>query len=707
MRFTTRAGKRAAHTQVGAVFADGVGKGKTWEALAGTAELLLARGKLTRQGGRRQRKVRLPRHILILVPPGLVSKWRDELGSEEKGVRQYLSAWARRKRAAFVQRTFERIVDIQTRAQLVGGKVRTTKKWTRKDLAPGVYIVNVNLIAAGPGRIHGNHRARRLFTTHWDTVIVDEAHHRSALEALKHLDGVRRRKSPSPLLLLSATPFQLSLSDMRHLFDHVVASQEAESVGAQLLRCPTLEGFLQRVADACRKSDAAMPSARERRDAERLLSKLVARSKTGRGRRCYFSLAADGTPEPIPSPWAWTDAQFDSVRPSTIKASPEFLNHYLEMRLALAERAAEDFFAPGALRQFLSTFEQFAASKAGRLLELAIPKGQHPKLAALRAWFERTLSADIDSMLDAECDLGLPRKTIVFLFHRSATQHVLEETLADVAAAVFTQQIGDREAFVRRSKETLKQLAKLVRAKADDVQGKGTRRLHHAALANRLDDLAKKVAAHPHLVAMLGNPRRAYADRVRAHVKKTLDAYAREVKKFQSVDDDDEYSISARKRALRLAGERIRDLFSSEIVAGYTGGDADRDGNADRFRSPLFPWLLIASNVGAEGIDLQTYTRHLVHYELEWNPAKLEQREGRGDRTGRVLHGALRVYFPLVASTYEERILHQLVVRMRWHGVLLGKSSADLAKDDGATAYRKVATTDLRRLQLDLTPRSS
>jgi superfamily II DNA/RNA helicase len=115
----------------------------------------------------------------------------------------------------------------------------------------------------------------------------------------------------------------------------------------------------------------------------------------------------------------------------------------------------------------------------------------------------------------------------------------------------------------------------------------------------------------------------------------------------------------------------------------------------ERFRGAWFPWALVASNVGAEGIDLQTYTSHLVHYEIEWNPARMEQREGRGDRLGRRLRSRLKVYFPLVAKSYEERMLHQLVARMRWHGVLLGKAGVDLVHDDGRRIYRPTDASEL------------
>ena len=154
----------------------------------------------------------------------------------------------------------------------------------------------------------------------------------------------------------------------------------------------------------------------------------------------------------------------------------------------------------------------------------------------------------------------------------------------------------------------------------------------------------------------------------------------------------------------------ITRAFNKTLVEPFTGIERDRTGTSSRFCSPWLPWVLVASHVAEEGIDLQTYTRHIVHYEVEWNPARMEQREGRGDRRGRLFNRRntkepLDVYFPLVGQTYEERILHQLVMRMRWHGVLLGKGAVELADDEGERHYRSVSGKNLRAMQLDLSPR--
>ena len=58
-------------------------------------------------------------------------------------------------------------------------------------------------------------------------------------------------------------------------------------------------------------------------------------------------------------------------------------------------------------------------------------------------------------------------------------------------------------------------------------------------------------------------------------------------------------------------------------------------------RASRLPHVLISTEVAAEGLDLQG-ARRIIHYDLPWNPARLEQREGRARRLGSV-HDAVQV----------------------------------------------------------------
>ncbi len=63
--------------------------------------------------------------------------------------------------------------------------------------------------------------------------------------------------------------------------------------------------------------------------------------------------------------------------------------------------------------------------------------------------------------------------------------------------------------------------------------------------------------------------------------------------------------------------------------------------------------ILLATDAASEGIDLQNYCSKLIHYEIPWNPNRLEQRNGRIDRHGQKADQVLVYHF--VAEGYKQR----------------------------------------------------
>ena len=109
-----------------------------------------------------------------------------------------------------------------------------------------------------------------------------------------------------------------------------------------------------------------------------------------------------------------------------------------------------------------------------------------------------------------------------------------------------------------------------------------------------------------------------------------------------------------------------------EVVARVTGSvpSSERDRLFMGFNSPLVPEVLVVTTVGQEGIDLHRECHHVVHHDLPWNPATLEQRTGRVDRIGSKTErlrangngdSSLDVAVPYIAGTYDEhrfRVVH-------------------------------------------------
>ena len=85
--------------------------------------------------------------------------------------------------------------------------------------------------------------------------------------------------------------------------------------------------------------------------------------------------------------------------------------------------------------------------------------------------------------------------------------------------------------------------------------------------------------------------------------------------------------------------------------------------------------VLIATDVAAEGLNLQETCRLVVHVELPWSPARLEQRNGRVDRLGQ--RRRVHVWRLLGDPLHEARVVAALVgrlARMRAAGFDVGAS---------------------------------
>ena len=104
------------------------------------------------------------------------------------------------------------------------------------------------------------------------------------------------------------------------------------------------------------------------------------------------------------------------------------------------------------------------------------------------------------------------------------------------------------------------------------------------------------------------------------------------------------------ERVILFTEYRATQKWLKEVLAqhGFTGGDRmmtmyggmdqeEREDVKAAFQaapdiSPVR--ILLATDAAAEGINLQNHCYRLIHYEIPWNPNRLEQRNGRIDRHG-------------------------------------------------------------------------
>jgi hypothetical protein len=700
--------------QVGCLFADGVGLGKTWEALASVALLLDKRAWRNRRRrarrARRRKQVRLRRreaHLLILVPPGLVAKWSSEVRNPE-GFQRRLKRWSRQGSRGFIERTLDpdNCFEIRRRADL-DDLPRGRRTRGRYVLPPGTYLCNWNVFDHVRGG--GRGRVAALRNQAWDVVVVDEAHHGRARKALGRLRRAAIR------LLLTATPFQLDMTELHGLTKHLVKDHASAH---KVLQRGAVRSYTKAADGAFEGGPPPTPT--ERRAAERVLGQLVACSRIGRQRRRYFAIDRQGDANPVPAPTALdSEEALRGVLQRGIEAPAAFRKWYITKRLDLARQEARDGRKHvatkrlGLARREARERRKYVAMALRKLLSVRKLPPPPPKLDALRTWARQTFIEDLKASLKD----GKPRKLLVFTHLKTGVAKRIRQALEKAFVAAHRE--------VARAPEW-----QVVRGRAPQAFRRMMATLEHhlvwhtavsGKLLRELERLEEKVRGTA-FFDLFGRP--GYASRVCRELLRLIGDGTREARrKPWRLVGAGELAITAQAQDGASAGwfahqakarsnaalAAFRAVATAPLAATFTGDDTrrERDTIAEAFKTALAPWILVATNVGSEGIDLHAYSRHLVHFDLEWNPARMEQREGRIDRLGRVLKEPARIYYLLVKDTYDERMFHQFIARQRWHAVLLGRKARQVGKEEGEEGIEAPLITgrQAENMALKLDPR--
>ncbi|MDC3961072.1 SNF2-related protein [Polyangium jinanense] len=433
--------------------------------------------------------------------------------------------------------------------------------------------------------------------------------------------------------------------------------------------------------------------------------------------------------------------KLDDMRP-VVKESPliplegEDTWVYLHLRDVLvdAQQASkkekeDSSFVAGDLRQCLSSYEQLGGSsilKKETLPRVAETRAAldrlqatghvHPKIAALRSVVEGILDREIERVRRQPG--ATLNKILVFntlMRTAGALKAALEEVVADQVKPFVEEQVraagwakpSAAQAAVRRAldeerrlthdelrkkfgRDTLDRTRVLLDASADEAQDdKGDlidamfrRASRHCAQPLFLLHLARSMkpsrGARPADADVRTFVRTQVGDRLREKLDEIVRILAGTEQGEASGEDDP-------VEQARRAWGGIKEVYSAhDYVARFDGeqASAEREARRENFNHPYAPLVLLVSRVGEEGIDLQRHTRYVLHYDVEWNPAKMEQREGRVDREGRTTanEGPVEVHFFLLKDTYEERIFHTVMQRDAWFQVLIGSKRKALLK---------------------------
>lgn len=587
------------------------------------------------------------------------------------------------------------------------------------------------------------------------------------------------------IIALTATPFELTPHELVNLLalvkaDHVVLDtieaglqnfvQALDRFFELRERSPTDPLRQQQVTLLQRLRDEdALKSEGSDRGLQALLRRFLIRNTKKQNERRYFLVerGADG----------FESGEFrklDENLPHRVKRSPlipfegEHTLFYLELRELIqevTERARDGettrTFIPTDLRQGLSSYRQIAASEllnrdlesASRLRGLVERWNKdgklHPKVAALADVVRGIVEAEIRKV--KQTPHAWFSKVLIFNKLISGTAPQLTEVLGDLLHEAFerclTDLLGptgmDRDTLGKKVRQAVdQQLDSAERALKSDpavaawrhvpdefVHDDFVRHRGRSILQVFREPLRRRAVQPLALIDLIRSSPELDDARIAAWTEQEVTGRA--VRTVRAVIDrylddtphDDEPRETLLDHAERDLIVELEESKSIALVGRFDGDNArDREAHRRNFNRRHNPFVLLVGQVGEEGIDLQEQCRYVIHYDLEWNPARMEQREGRVDRMGwmgerRDSEGFIDVRFLLLNGTYEERIFHTVMQRDQWFQILIGSKKKELGllpeeveaevdqdriEDDGSGGA--LTDSEKARVMLDLRP---
>ena len=146
-----------------------------------------------------------------------------------------------------------------------------------------------------------------------------------------------------------------------------------------------------------------------------------------------------------------------------------------------------------------------------------------------------------------------------------------------------------------------------------------------------------------------------------------------------------------------LAEERIETIDGQTVEAKRK--EIQRRFNADPARDPLR--ILLATDAAREGLNFQAHCTDLFHFDLPWNPGRIEQRNGRIDRKLQPAPKVVCHYFVL-PQREEDRVLEVLVRKTETIKRELGSLSKVIDDDVERRLRGGIRHRDAKRLAWEI-----
>jgi superfamily II DNA/RNA helicase len=726
--------------QIGVVLADEVGLGKTYEALGVMFFYLI---------NLLSREKRTIFRVLIVLPPKLITKWRDELEHSAEQIHS-ISGVLLEQEQPIADSVLRALADAQELTSdkarsrlLVGGRVLN-----KND--QGVFLININKLIEFTGiEQKGNSIIHREFIKlNWDMIIMDEAHNYTRSDSDKgsqrgraaRVLSSRVQTGGTKILLCTATPFQLDTSELVNLLGMIeprprVKESIQQSIEAYNNAIVELKQLVENEVDPDKLINSRLKAKETKDRLETLLRPYILRSrrpeKEGIETRRYTeNPIATGTDFP------WLYWQVREWTRQLAHAPDVHLRTFLPntMQTALSSYMA--------LEEHLDNFGKKHGRKQGEynitrrqlISKLKSRISKHPKHEALENFIKERIdnaahnfTGSLDDLSNYKCVIFANRKrTIQALsqIHNGRGTTNLAEMLSNrirIRKDEMLKRLGiDPEAFKREYNRAINRFTEQIRQEyiytipgkpdiwdtpyysevenefihirrielgigedlstvlASEIGCKSIFRMFLENFGQKMRESLNQFEFVSKLSKSSTGNLETWKEDLQQLVNKAADRRVRKplnvIQKFYTSNDQSSGQLRER---LRLRLSRLAYSLSPREVIEDLSGEVDfptRQQIIDSFNYDLYPLILICSAVAEEGIDLQKRCNTVIHYDLEWNPAKVEQREGRVDRLGRSSSAQVEIITYKLSETYDERILARCQARKIWMELYLCKT---------------------------------
>lgn len=316
--------------------------------------------------------------------------------------------------------------------------------------------------------------------------------------------------------------------------------------------------------------------------------------------------------------------QLDAVMVRRLKSDPSFAFNHLGIR-RFPPRVLEPIEVPytdeereihAALRQYTKLRSSRAVDQTERFATEFVLKTLKKRLFSCPAAFLATLEQHEKSLRTARKKIAKPsRRTLQLELDRMDEEYADDEDYdvaiadaLDTATRLFAEPTADEEALLQKMKEW----AKRARGQRD----------------SKVKELVAWLKKHLKPGGKWSKERVIIFTEYRA-----TQNWLQEVLSVEGFTGGD--------RLLTMYGGMDSDKREEVKAAFQTSPDI----------SPVR--ILLATDAASEGLDFQNFCSRLIHYEIPWNPNRMEQRNGRVDRHGQKADKVLVYHF--VGQGYNER----------------------------------------------------